>query len=137
MNGSTAGASPAQAFATRLIGALEREGIAVLGVSRATPSLEDVFLDVVERTEAKAQQGGQAGEDAGRHEVLMKVQGRARHAVPKVIAKHLAALPRADAMPSAQAVDAPVEPARDRAKSEHLGHRLKIDILDAHVAGQG
>jgi hypothetical protein len=40
--------------------ALEREGIAVLGVSRATPSLEDVFLDVVERTEAKAQQGGQA-----------------------------------------------------------------------------
>lgn len=40
--------------------ALEREGITVLGVSRATPSLEDVFLDVVERTEAKAQQGGQA-----------------------------------------------------------------------------
>ncbi len=40
--------------------ALERDGITVLGVSRATPSLEDVFLDVVERTEAKAQQGGQA-----------------------------------------------------------------------------
>ena len=43
-----AGVTPEQ-----LRAALEREGIAVLGVSRATPSLEDVFLDVVERTEAK------------------------------------------------------------------------------------
>ena len=40
--------------------ALERDGIAVYAVSRATPSLEDVFLDVVERTEATAQPGGQA-----------------------------------------------------------------------------
>lgn len=39
--------------------ALEAQGIAVSGLSPVTPSLEDVFLDVVERSEADAQ-GGQA-----------------------------------------------------------------------------
>ena len=37
--------------------ALAGEGIAVTGMSTVTPSLEDVFLDVVERTEAKTQAG--------------------------------------------------------------------------------
>lgn len=39
--------------------ALEGQGIAVTSLGPVTPSLEDVFLDVVERTEAEAQ-GGQA-----------------------------------------------------------------------------
>jgi len=50
-----AGVTPGQVKA-----ALEAQGITVHGVGAVTPSLEDVFLDVVERTEAKAQQGGQA-----------------------------------------------------------------------------
>jgi ABC-2 type transport system ATP-binding protein len=37
--------------------ALEREGIAVTGLSAVEPSLEDVFLDVVEGTEAQASGG--------------------------------------------------------------------------------
>ncbi|MEZ5291204.1 MAG: ABC transporter ATP-binding protein [Vicinamibacterales bacterium] len=37
--------------------ALERGGITVQGASVVSPSLEDVFLDVVERTEAQAQGG--------------------------------------------------------------------------------
>jgi ABC-2 type transport system ATP-binding protein len=49
-----AGVSPA-----RIQAALEAQGIAVTGVGVVTPSLEDVFLDVVERTEAAAS-GGQA-----------------------------------------------------------------------------
>ena len=41
--------------------ALESQGIPVVSVHPVTPSLEDVFLDVVERTEAAVQgQGGQA-----------------------------------------------------------------------------
>lgn len=44
---------------TRLQAALESQGIAVSGLGPVTPSLEDVFLDVVERTE-QAAQGGQA-----------------------------------------------------------------------------
>jgi ABC-2 type transport system ATP-binding protein len=51
-----AGVEPAQVRA-----ALESQGIPVASVGPVTPSLEDVFLDVVERTEAAAQaQGGQA-----------------------------------------------------------------------------
>jgi ABC-2 type transport system ATP-binding protein len=38
-------------------GALERQGIAVAGLSAVEPSLEDVFLDVVERTEAQTSGG--------------------------------------------------------------------------------
>lgn len=48
------GVSPAAVRA-----ALEGQGIAVTSLGPVTPSLEDVFLDVVERTEAEAQ-GGQA-----------------------------------------------------------------------------
>ena len=43
----------------RLQTALEAAGIPVSGIGPVTPSLEDVFLDVVERTE-QAAQGGQA-----------------------------------------------------------------------------
>lgn len=43
----------------QLRSALESQGIAVSGLGQVTPSLEDVFLDVVERTE-QAAQGGQA-----------------------------------------------------------------------------
>ena len=43
----------------RLRAALESQGLAVSGLGQVTPSLEDVFLDVVERTE-QAAQGGQA-----------------------------------------------------------------------------
>ena len=43
----------------RLRAALESQGITVSGIGQVTPSLEDVFLDVVERTE-QAAQGGQA-----------------------------------------------------------------------------
>jgi hypothetical protein len=39
--------------------ALESQGLAVTAVQPVTPSLEDVFLDVVERREQRAT-GGQA-----------------------------------------------------------------------------